>query len=385
MVKKIMALFFLFCLSFQITEISSEAYSNIKDNSEYSVNEIIPQEIYAYITVDIRKDVLTLLEDAADNFGIHKEDIDQLTWDNAYAIYNMDEEVQKREYFFPIVDREKKVIANIAVLDTEYGIQYSISQDMISSLNKLDDWKKCIFYKQGNTILAQKNDIIYNITEGKVSGKFADKTIQEKKKIISNDLKKAKQIEIKQSASMVSKKELRSYTPSFSNDLGYYYLKLYNAQGQGDYNLCWAASAATIINYRLGQNVTAKNIADKLGKGYNEGGSLNDIGNGLRAFGIYHYYSSHNMLSFENVMKNIKAKYPIAMICQAIKTGVMGHVVTIYGFRNLTSGKYLICWDSYEKPREEGNVRIMNYNQNGSIFLSENAEYIWNETVFGTW
>lgn len=165
--------------------------------------------------------------------------------------------------------------------------------------------------------------------------------------------------------------------------MGYYYLKLHNAQGQGKYGLCWAASAATIINYRLGQSVTAKNIADKIGRGYNEGGDISDINNVLRMYNIY-YNAVSSMLSFDDVMKNIKAKYPIAMRCKATDPGDTDHIITIYGFRNLTSGRYLMCWDSNMDPTEEGNLRIITYNNKGSMFLADNAEYTWNGSAFGT-
>lgn len=159
-------------------------------------------------------------------------------------------------------------------------------------------------------------------------------------------------------------------------------MKLYNAQGQGDYRLCWAASAATIINYRLGQSVTAKNIADKLGRGYNDGGDISDINNVLRMYNVY-YYAVSSMMSFDDVMKNIKAKYPIAMRCKAANPGNCDHIITIYGFRNLTSGSYLMCWDSDMTPSEEGNLRIITYNNKGSMFLADNAEYTWNGSAFG--
>lgn len=48
---------------------------------------------------------------------------------------------------------------------------------------------------------------------------------------------------------------------------GYAYLNMDNCcVGQGNYNLCWAASIATIYRYRTGnRSLTAKNVADKVG------------------------------------------------------------------------------------------------------------------------
>lgn len=206
MVKKILMFFVVFLLGVQVTEVNSQAYGNKKDISEYSVNEIVPQDIYDYITTDIREDVLSLLKDSSDRFGILKEDVEGLTWAKAYVIYDIDEEIQKKEYFFPIVNEGQEVIANIAVLDTEYGIQFSISKDMVFDLNKIGDWKRSIFFRQGDTILAQNSSGICNITEGKITDKFIGKPLEEKKKEIVEELKNAKQVEVGQLAPIVSKK-----------------------------------------------------------------------------------------------------------------------------------------------------------------------------------
>lgn len=51
---------------------------------------------------------------------------------------------------------------------------------------------------------------------------------------------------------------------------GYAYLNMDNCcVRQGNYNLCWAASIATIYRYRTGnRSLTAKNVADKVGLPY---------------------------------------------------------------------------------------------------------------------
>ena len=61
---------------------------------------------------------------------------------------------------------------------------------------------------------------------------------------------------------------------------------MFNQQGQGKYGLCWAASVATIVNYRNGTAYTAKNVADRMGIEYNTGGTLENASLALNLYGV---------------------------------------------------------------------------------------------------
>ena len=50
-----------------------------------------------------------------------------------------------------------------------------------------------------------------------------------------------------------------------------------NFVNQGNYGLCWAACVATIVNYKKNLSLTAKNVADRVGIGYNEGANIIEI------------------------------------------------------------------------------------------------------------
>ena len=105
------------------------------------------------------------------------------------------------------------------------------------------------------------------------------------------------------------------YTPSInavSNDSKQ--CVLYNKKGQGNYGLCWAASVATICNYLNGSNITAKNVADKMNIGYDEGAGLYDAQRAMSAYGVIYNnfnYSTVYPMSWSALKTDIGDKYPV--------------------------------------------------------------------------
>ena len=166
------------------------------------------------------------------------------------------------------------------------------------------------------------------------------------------------------------------YTPSFSTSTtSSKTCSLYNKKGQGNYALCWAATVATICNYRNGTNITAKNVADKMAKGYNEG-AVAEVGQlALQAYGVPYKVlrTGSNLMSWNTLKTNINNKYPVYADAKA---GLGGHVVTAYGYSTTAGTNYVIFWNS-----GTNSSMTITFKSSGTTFTYGNTTYTWMYSV----
>lgn len=170
---------------------------------------------------------------------------------------------------------------------------------------------------------------------------------------------------------------LLKYSPGYTDELGYYYCNLSGAQGQGNYGLCWAASAATIINYRRGSSYTAKNIADTMGIGYNSGATINQMASALCQYGL-DYSAFYSTIGFGTVKSEIYMGYPF--VVSGNSSAGNGHAVTAYGYRDLAGGEYVMLWNS-AMNNGQGGVTISQYKSSGMTYTTGSTAYTWSRTV----
>ncbi|MDU6266063.1 MAG: C39 family peptidase [Anaerocolumna aminovalerica] len=112
-------------------------------------------------------------------------------------------------------------------------------------------------------------------------------------------------------------------------------LDISNAAVIQRYNNCWAATAATVINYRNGSlppamYYTAENICDEMGIGYNDGGNAIDIQKALANHAIY-YSLSGSKISYSTAKSRINSDKPFIM--QLLKSDLKGgHSLVCIGY-----------------------------------------------------
>lgn len=138
--------------------------------------------------------------------------------------------------------------------------------------------------------------------------------------------------------------------------------------------LCWAATTATIVNYRSGKKqLEAYNVADYMGIGYDQGGTLNDIKNAIGHYG-FSYTAVQQQISLNNVISMIDAKKPIAM-CAYASAG--GHAVTIVGYSNATNNQTVTIWNSGNHQ-----MQTCTYQSSGTSFTYGGYKFTWYGTVY---
>lgn len=112
---------------------------------------------------------------------------------------------------------------------------------------------------------------------------------------------------------------------------------------QNDRGLCWAASVATIVNYKVAlSNLSAENVADKMKIGYDRGGTLTDIRSALYKYGI-NYNITYNKLPWNTVKINISRDKPFVI---ALKKENIGHAITAYGYACDSNGYKILFYYS---------------------------------------
>lgn len=116
-------------------------------------------------------------------------------------------------------------------------------------------------------------------------------------------MQKMKPININQRIQNTYKSTLEGYMPSYNldrtsgSDVGRI-CSLYNAQGQGNLPICWAATVATIVNYRLGTSHTAKDVCDLEGTGY-KAASIDVKKAALKDYGLTYKKQTSNYLGLK--------------------------------------------------------------------------------------
>lgn len=118
---------------------------------------------------------------------------------------------------------------------------------------------------------------------------------------------------------------------------------------QGNYGLCWACTVGTIVNYKTGLNLTGMDIADRMGIGYDDGGTIYQIQQALGLYGLS-YTVKTSKPSFAQVKSNIDADRPFGICLTASNAG---HAITGYGYAYNTgdtsanaSTNLVYAWDS---------------------------------------
>lgn len=353
-----------------------------KAQIEKEIADYIPKDAEQYMEnkkTNILKDAKMLSME----FGLTSEDFDNAFISDPFVVYDLDTKIQEEKIYYPIIQKDtEKVLLVITLFGTTVGWQHGFSQDMVDELNQLE-WPEpnCVLYESDGNIVAQTKNEKVNFSNKTILQNFDLKNLDEKKREIADAVEDMEKIDVQEIQSQTINKPI-GYSPSFTTELGYYYLNLYNGQGQHGYNICWAAMVATTVNYLKGSNVTAEQVAS--GEGHNymalgyQGGTAVDMQNAYKKLG-YEYLYYEGQSSFDTIMWEIERKKPMNL-CALSSDGNYGHATTLYGYRRLYQGNYIMLWDS-ALNNSTGGVTVTTYNPNGTVFESNGTNYSWTYTL----
>lgn len=284
-----------------------------------------------------------------------------------FSVYNAD--IDSIVYIYPIFSKDKCIL--LAYVD---GDNITISEDteMYYNICKIRDKDYLIVVRDGNYYAETENA---NIKLGKLVYKgscsrkglnrynfedlvdrierLAKLNIEFEKIPQYNDVLRFVDLSsTSYSSSMISTNSI------FGNDaFQTYKCNIKNFVMQGKYNLCWAATVATIVNYKKSTNLTAKNVADTMNISYNSGATIFQTYMAFHRYGIL-YGINMGKLSWLKVKQSISKDKPFAIF---LLDGNIGHVITGYGYAYKPSDSigisYIVhAWDS------NGNKILFMYN-----------------------
>lgn len=277
-------------------------------------------------------------------------------------------------YYFPLYWKNK--ICYVYDLSwCKEGYSMGISEDMVDVLNRVDYLHHdTIFYEYQGEIVAENADrkrrtgYSLQTVEANDAGEqaFYRLSFRQKKRKIEQRAKELKAVQYRNIIfhNRKNKREVK--------------LNLHIPQGQYKYDMCWACVAATIVNYKNDSSYTGFEVCSRMGIGYNAGGNIYDIKDAMRKYGVYYSYIKNEMLAWNKIKENINCGYPIAA---GTGTGgnLVGHAVTVYGYRTVDSKRQVRVWDSYLE-KQNGGWTYKNYGS-GEIAKINQKIYYWEQSL----
>ena len=383
--KMLRSLFVIVLILYGITYNTKVQAKTVTDDMSAEITTCITHKIEKKtksVVVDDFKNIQDVTTYYSDSLNIDSNDMNNISIGHPFIIYSLTDSNQSEIYYYPIInDRNKEVVVTVEVLRNADIWTYNIGTEYVEYLNRINycdneyifySYEDVVYYDNGNQSISLYGNGI-DIEEVK---NFQQLDFSKKIEAISNRISTFELKMDSQSQSYNSFELKAGYTPIMKGNTCH----LYNPVGQGPYNLCWAASVATIVNYRNGTNLTAMNVANAEGVGYNSGGLLTNVVNSLHRYGLTDYSAVSRTLTWTQIYENImNLSKPFYMACYYDFTQ-MGHAVICLGCKEYPSYQYIIIWNP-GKENGAGGSTILKYYQNATTLSYDNKTWVWYDTV----
>jgi hypothetical protein len=301
---------------------------------------------------------------------------------NEIVCYNLD--IKERVFYYPIYINSKCVL--MASRTDSSGISVSNDVRVYDQLAKIkqSNSKYLLNIYDSKLFIENQDEKTLLVDYSKENGKVRDNSeenldFNQKIDFIENEF----------SCNLIesddNEKTLISLQPSIGEsyilnslaaDDTSYYLDITDAAVIQLYDDCWAAAAATVINYRNGSSpitirYTAEMICDEMGIGYNDGGNAYDIQAALAKHKIN--YSLGNKISYSTVKSRIDYNNPFIMqLINSDSTG--GHSLVAMGYLFNFANKAVLFYDP------NGFYKAFNYDV--ATYYINGETHTWEATVY---
>lgn len=369
--KKLVSILMICMMLIQMFSTSVMAYS-------VGMEEIyIPEEATIYAE-NHYKEALAVVKKYSEYYNVTDEQLENLRLGKPFVIYELEEEVQDEIYYYPLLDENDNVILLLSVMGTTEDWNICVSEEWVNELNEINiTSSEYIFYKSDEGLCAESitEEICLAGEKDAEIKEFSDQSYKTKKKIINEAIDEFEKTDVHNNTNNILLKDM--YTPSFSSSTTSSKIcALYNAQGQGSYGICWAASVATICNYLTGNNITAIEVADEMNIDYEEGAVPYFAQEAMSRYGVRYQnlneYSTERM-SWESLKININYKYPVYV---SAKAGKSGHAVVAYGYMIAAGVKYVAIWN----PGIATSITAA-FKESGTTFTYNNKTFTWTYSI----
>lgn len=352
----IINLFFLNCFLVLADDIVSKEIYQVDENYQDYIAKNVPEKIINHFNLLYKDVVSAYVESCCSDENIN---FNELEIGSPFIINNIGIDIEDEIWYYPIYSNHK-IICLVCIFESDNTMHCTVTGELVERLNDIQYEADDIIVKDDNGIYAiDKSNHIHLLNNSsaklcELNGDY-DKlylAIKEdsnlsanKKNILSTNIISEKTIR---------KSPIKNTRTGVECDMTNCFVQQY------DKDICWAASVATIIRYKVPiyQTLNAFDVAYALGECYGidtstkwgkeqclKGMKIDDIQVALALYGVYYTYSN-SVLNFEEVKKEIQNSEP--MIMGAISRDgeyVYGHSTVIYGYISSGDTNLLKIWN----------------------------------------
>ncbi len=299
------------------------------------------------------------------------------------SVYNAD----SNDIFFIYPVYEEDECNYVVESDRSGNVILSDNTEIINELSKLESGKYLIYivngkyYAESSNIIKSFHQVYVNkFNESSFFHLLFEQKVSFVQNMVDNSLdysdssKTIKKIDVTSQISQV-----RSVISGYDNGWPSYKCNITNFVTQGNYNLCWSATATTIVNYKKGTTLNAKYFADKYHINYDNGSTLEQTRTCLQSFGLS-YTLINTRINWEQIKSNINNDKPFVIRLDGRIDETMGHQITGYGYacsRTNSSNpnfRKIYAWDS--------NGYQISFLDSAATITTSGITFIWNRSLY---
>lgn len=389
--KKKIAIMYLLML----TMIFTDNISVLANNSTYTVtdgnevsNACIPEEVDDYFDGVYENLVTGYIERNEFPACIN---VNSLEVESPFVIFNVDLSANGTVWYYP-VSYENDIQFLVTIYYFDGNLCNGITNDYVDELNQIDYDSDMIILKDEDSIFVlDENDNVYFLNEYYLEDLSEYKDYDKWKGYIIQNYEC--DIVIEESNNIPYNVMTRGAI--IETDGGYRLDMTGCLEDQWGYDICWAASVATIVRYlkpSTYSSLTAVDVAIAYGthlgvyepttEGFANcmvGRKPTEVLASMELYDIDYYEKMGRKLTYYELKKSIKYKMPILM-CSYYwdqKGNEYGHATVIYGYYYHGSMQYIEMWNP-----GTAQTQAFQYNLDGSVgYVYGGVVYSWENTL----
>lgn len=335
-------------------------------------NTITSEDIESLMDTKLHELFITL-KTVPEELGLTVSDVEDAYVGQSFSIANItadgDCEAAYNILYLPIVSNNE-IIAFASVHKDNEGYSCSIGKKFAKQLEEILKSTNC-----NVAIIANEMDII--AVDSEDNTEFVIDYVYDKEVENYNFEEVSNYNNVINVTSIYNKSyDLPVVTPPMTK--AYNYFNSYPIVYQGNYNICWAAVAASMIMYEMPSQypeLYATAVCNKIGHDY-DAGTIEDTRNALRAYlpSTYTPTIYYRSLTQNEIISEIDSNDPAAIFLS--RGSSMGHVVAMCGYRS-TSTSFQV---RYMDPNF-AEFEFAYYESTGFDFVYGGYSYSWIYTI----
>lgn len=323
-------------------------------NDEYVESTVIPNKVETFV-----KDKFQMLVESVrkhpDLYGLQANETNKLYLGNGFSIFEIKTKEASNIYYFPVLSKNKIAEIITVSLNKNDKISATVGKDFSGTLEnaagKSSKNDPLTIWAYKGILVAKNSKSETQLNNSPLPGSKVSKSeMSSMVKKAALNLKNAHKVNIKNSLPTAVKnitydsKILYGKRNNNSKFLNVPIVPQRTSDGV-QHGMCWAASVASIVNYVMGENVTAVDVCDKMNVGYDDGANGATACDALNSYGVSSS-SVDSVIGFDSAYNYINNNKPVYMR-SSCSDGA--HATVINGWTKSSDGNTLTIMDpAYE-------------------------------------